>query len=132
MKTISEIKEAHQNKLSKLFESLGIFFAFSKEQFEQSRKEGVVYADGGYGMIIPKDNVQEYLQRVQELAKEVETEYAENIPLDDYIEYELHNHEAFYTWSTDDAFEAVKQYYPNCTSDDMKRVFNKVSKSLNS
>ncbi|MDH6311055.1 hypothetical protein M2451_003901 [Dysgonomonas sp. PFB1-18] len=129
MKTIVQIKEEHQNKLSALFDSLGIFFAFSNEQFEEGRKEGVKYANGGQGMLIPIDNVKEYVRRFSELEKDTEAEFAKHIPMDDYILYELNNHEAFYTWCTDDAYEVVKYRYPNCTPDDMKRVFKQFSNS---
>lgn len=36
--TIEQIHEEQQKKLSAMFEEFGVFFAFSKQQFAQSRK----------------------------------------------------------------------------------------------
>ncbi|MFV0536825.1 MAG: hypothetical protein ACK5M3_05555 [Dysgonomonas sp.] len=130
-KSISDLRKEREDKMSKMFSDLGIFFAFSNEQLVAGRKEGVTYVNAGAGMIIPKDNVEEFKKRHIQLFDEMEREYAENVPMDDYILYELNNHEAFYTWSVDEAYEAVKQYYPSCTIDDMNRVFKIESAKVN-
>lgn len=121
--TIEQIHEEHQKKLSAMFGELGVFFAFSKQQFEQSRKEGVEYVRGFAGMIIPKENVKLVEQRLELIHEEVTALMREHIPMEKYILYELHNHEAFYTGETDDVWELAKSYYPDCTLDDVYKVY---------
>lgn len=123
--TISEIHEGQQKKLSALFEELGIFFAFSKQQFEKSRKEGVEYASGFGGMIIPKENVKLVKGRLDRIHEETAALMREHIPREEYILYQLYNHEAFYTWEISDALEAVRAYYPECTPEETWKVFQK-------
>ena len=121
--TIEQIHKEHQKKLSAMFEEFGVFFAFSKQQFEQSRKAGVEYVSGFAGMIIPKDNVKLVDQRLEFIHKEMTTLICEHIPMEKYILYELHNHEAFYTGEMDDVLELAKSYYPDCTLDDVYKVY---------
>lgn len=121
--TIEQIHEEHQKKLSVMFEEFGVFFAFSKQQFEQSRKEGVEYVRGVADMIIPKDNVKLVGQRLKLIHEEVTSLMREHIPMEKYILYELHNHEAFYTGEMDDVLELAKSYYPDCTLDDVYKVY---------
>lgn len=121
--TIEQIHEEHQKKLSAMFEEFGVFFAFSKQQFEQSRKAGIEYVSGFADMIIPKDNVKLVGQRLKLIHEEVTTLMREHIPMEKYILYELHNHEAFYTGEMDDVLELAKSYYPDCTLDDVYKVY---------
>lgn len=74
-------------------------------------------------MIIHKQNVEEFKKRFKEYSEEGEKEYAKNIPLDDYIQYELYNHECFYTGNYSEALNSVQCSYPHCSIEDVKRVF---------
>ena len=40
----------------KLFKDTGAFFAFSNEQVDEQKQEGVKYVSLGAGMICPKEN----------------------------------------------------------------------------
>lgn len=129
MKTIQQIKKEQQDKLSKMFDDLGIFFAFSKEQLNEKKQDGITYVNGGYGMIIPKDNSQKWKERFDEYSKEGEIEYANHIPMEEYILYELNNHECFYTGDYSEALEAVQVYYPSCTIDSVRAVYQEEYKN---
>ena len=123
MKTITQIKDEEQKKLSKLFDSLGIFFAFSNEQFNAGKKQGVNYTTDGRGMIIPQENTKIFLQSFLAILKETNVEFNNNIKMDDYIYYELGNYECYYTGEYEEVFELVKKIYPQCTMKDVKRVY---------
>lgn len=125
MKTIDEIKKEQEEKLSALFKELGIFFAFSQEQFDSHKKEGVTYVAGDLGMILPKENVKAFYDRHGKLIDEEIAQLKANVPLDDFIRHELWNHECFYTGNYGEIFELVKAYYAQCTMEDIKRVFYK-------
>lgn len=121
--TIEQIHKEHQKKLSAMFEEFGVFFAFSKQQFQQSRKEGVEYVRGIADMIIPKDNVKLVSQRLELIYEEVNALMREHIPMEEYILHELHNHKAFYTDEMAKVWELTKSYYPDCTLDDVYKVY---------
>ncbi|MFS2717030.1 hypothetical protein AAH068_19170 [Bacteroides uniformis] len=121
--TIEQIHEEQQKKLSAMFEEFGVFFAFSKQQFEQSRKEGVEYVSGFAGMIIPKDNVTLVDERLDHIHEEAAALMREHIPMEKYILYELYNHEAFYTGEVDEVLKLARSYYPDCTLDDIYKVY---------
>ena len=122
-KTIIEIKDEEQNKLSKLFKELGIFFAFSTEQFNSQKKEGVEYVSAEAGMIIPVANVDSFIKKFDKLNEETREQYDLHSTMDEYILFELYNHEAFYACNLQSSFEAIRQEYPECTMEDVGRVY---------
>ncbi|MDR1699565.1 MAG: hypothetical protein LBR68_00015 [Lachnoclostridium sp.] len=126
--TIADIRKEQESRLSNLFKTLGIFFAFSTEQFNSQKKEGVTYVSAGSGMIIPKDKVEDFKKGFSLMNKEINQLYEKFIPMDDYILCELYNHEAFYTGDLEDSFEAIILHYPDCTMEDVERVFYKKRK----
>lgn len=125
MKTIQQLKNEHEDKLSAIFDKLGIFFAFSDWQFDEQKKEGVEYIGGGYGMVLPKANVDEWVRMFDEHTKQCEKDYADNVPLEEYIKYELANHECYYTSEYSEALEPVQLFYPDCTIEDVRKVYFK-------
>lgn len=108
-----------------MLNNLGIIFAFSNEQFEQQKSPGVDYVRAGSGMLVPRQNVKVFIGLHDKIIGQTKADFKENVPMDDYISYELSNHEAYYTWDVSDAFEVVKRYYPDCSEEDMWRVFKK-------
>ena len=107
MKSLSHyIQEAQ----TEILERLGGFFAFSQSQLDEQKKEGVEYASGGFGLIAPKDNMKELLEGLENIYKlGVEKDKAEN-GLDKIIKRELANHEAYYTNSIQQTFNAISDY----------------------
>lgn len=83
-----------------------VFFAFGDSQFKegiQKLKESGILLDGekvtsiGAGGFIPSKNVQKYIQGHKDIQKEYKQMKKDEKALNDYILYELHNHEVFYT-----------------------------------
>lgn len=122
-KSIQELDKEREAKYSSILNDLGVFFAFSEDQFDTKKVDGVTYVSGYYGECIPKENVQEYIERMKELVVETKKSFTENIELDQYITYQLANHEAFYTGEINDAMYAVLGYFPDVTEEDMWRVY---------
>ena len=122
-KSHQEIDKEREVKYGAILKELGIFWAFSDNSFNEQRVEGVTYVAGCFGECIPEQNVDEYLKRLKELGAETKKAFAENVDMDEYIAYELGNHEAFYTGEINDAMYAVLGYFPDVTEEDMWRVY---------
>lgn len=114
-----------QQKQTELFEELGVFFAFSNEQFASKRKPGVKYCSAlNVGDCVPVDNAAEFCRRLAVIHEEGrEKELAEK-GLDVIIEEHLVNYECFYTNDVQDAFDALGVY--NVTYEDVCRVYREV------
>jgi len=90
MKCLNDYME---NAQTKAFEESGAFFAFSRQQFNEARQEGVKYADFGSGLICPADKVDALIKRIEEIVQEaIKQDVAEN-GKKNIIWRELANHE---------------------------------------
>jgi hypothetical protein len=98
------------DKQTALFKETGAFFAFSKKQFCEQKKDGVVYNSLGAGMICPKDNAEKLMTGLETIAKDaIQEDIAEN-GIKAIIHRELGNHECQITMDITDAFEALDGY----------------------
>lgn len=122
-KSHQEIDKEREVKYGRILDELGVFWAFSDEQFNEQKVAGITYVSGAYGECIPKENVQTYLTRIKELVEETKKAFTESVNMEDYIRYELANHEAWYTGDISDAMSAVLPYFPDATEVDMWRVY---------
>lgn len=126
-KSISQIKQESQDKQSELFTLLGVFFAFSNQQFGEQKKDGVNYTNLGCGMIAPRENVEEIIAGMDAIDKWTGEELRRNVSADKYILDALCNYECFYTGDISDALEDAKNYYPDCTYESVRQVYSKYS-----
>jgi hypothetical protein len=122
------IKEYTQEKTTELLNELGAFFAFSTEQFNEQKKEGIKYASLGAGLICPKNNAQEFINRFNSLndsaiKQDIEDNGAENI-----IKRELYNYECFYVCDISDAVKALKKY--GFSKDQIQSVYEKEKENV--
>ena len=115
-------EEQHERQ-SALFNKYNVFFAFSQKQFDEKAVKGVKYCHINLGAICPKDNVDQFLKEFGELQEAFTTEILADNSKYDIINYELHNHECFYTGSIEDALDALDEY--NFTREDVQEVYNK-------
>jgi hypothetical protein len=107
MKYLSDYTQQAQTDL---FDELGVFFAFSNQQFEEARKQDIEYVSLGMGMIVPENNAKSLVERLVEIQKEgIKQDIAEN-GKDAIIRRELFNHECFYTHDITDCVETLKEY----------------------
>ena len=107
MKTLSNYSQENQ---SALFNETGVFFAFSDDQFNEAKKEGVKYVSLGRGIICPKQNVDKLLDGLKQISiKAIAQDIAEN-GAEAIIRRELWNHESFYDWDFSRAIDSLKCY----------------------
>jgi len=110
-----ELKKEKEKRFDKLLNDVGMFFAFSNEQFVKNKtplENGDKYVSIGSGGYMPKSMVNLYLRSSDELNKWYKSEMKKNKnnALAE-IEYELANYECYYTGSINDAFEILKDRY---------------------
>jgi hypothetical protein len=100
-----------QEKMTVIIDDLKVFFAFSESQLEEGLKKTNTKREDlvsmGMGGFIPKVNVKEYHRRSNELM-EWFGEETKKIKAEKIIEYELSNHECYYTGDITDALEVLK------------------------
>ena len=115
-----------QEKQTALFNDLGVFFAFSNEQFAKSKQPNVDYCSVlGAGDCVPVDNAQEFYERYSALVEEHRKQELAEKGIDKLIEEQLVNHECFYTGSVDNAVDALACY--NVTHEQAWAIYNKIS-----
>jgi hypothetical protein len=125
MKYLSHYVEAAQTKL---FNETGTFFAWSKQQYEEGKKEGVEYSFLGAGIVCPAGNVDALTDGLETInAQGIAQDLAEN-GKDAIIERELHNHEAFYVGSVRDTLGALEGY--GITREEIVRVYKRVAPTI--
>jgi hypothetical protein len=108
-----EIKEEYQKKLGELSEQVGLFWAFSREQFVEGKTKNPTngkYTSIGMGGYLPSEKVEEYLKGLKTLNKWY-NEARKQSKKSEAILYELNNYECFYTGDITDAYEVLKDLY---------------------
>lgn len=121
MKSYREIEQESALKLSALIKECGVFFAFSKEQFDQNKtplKDGEKYVSIEGGGYLPKGNVQAFLDGQEAISKWETEAIKQNNAKDAHIAYELSNYECYYTGDISRAL-AILPY----TEEDVLRVY---------
>ncbi|CAK2046436.1 BCTnown [Vibrio crassostreae] len=116
-----------QDKQTQAFNEAGAFFAFSNQQFDDEKKEGVKYASLGMGLICPTDNVRQLMIRLYSIAQEGIAEDIKENGKKAIIRRELFNHECFYTNDICDCVEKLEGY--GITYDEIYEVFNHIRKT---
>ena len=107
MKYLSHYTEEAQTKL---FDDNGAFFAFSTDQFNAAKKDGVKYAACGAGLICPKENIGHLMSGLKETREAgIKLDMEEN-GAKAIIWRELGNHECQITMDTADAVAALDGY----------------------
>lgn len=107
---------------TKALNEAGAFFAFSKSQYDEQKKEGVIYVNGPAGMICPKENLAKLMDTLENIYKlAIEQDIAEN-GLERIVIRELNNHEAYYTTHLESTIEALTDY--PVTPEDIKHIFH--------
>ena len=120
MKHLSDYMSERQTAT---FEKYGVFFAFSRKQIDEGRKEGIQYQHVGHGMIVPKEYVEVVMKELDEIYQDgIKQDIAEN-GIDAIIKRELENYECYYTGNISEAVEALEDY--GITTDQVKAIFRR-------
>ena len=123
---LEDLKQQKQDRVTALINECSMFFAFSNEQFNESKtplKEGEKYLSLGAGCYMPKGNIDKWLSGTDEIDKWFKDAVRENKLRRANIEYELRNHEAGYTGEIDDTLSALGEDY---TPEEVKQVLNEI------
>lgn len=126
--TIQEIKQQQSERMSKILKDNNIFFAFSNKQFEENKtplKDGEKYASLFGGGFIPSSNLEAYKKQTNDLNEWFFNSIKENNLIESHILYELQNHEAFYTYDIEEAFNSLPY-----SKEEVQKVFNKYVNQL--
>lgn len=113
-----EIKNKRQADYNALLNDLGVFWAFSNEQFAEGLKkaketmqEGEKITDIGAGGFMPSKNVNALIKGTKEIERAFKKAIKDAKARQEHIIYELNNHEAFYTGEIEDTLDALGQDY---------------------
>ena len=111
-----------EDKQTALFEETNTFFAFSRKQFNEGKKEGIIYINMGRGMLTDKRYVKKLINGLDKIYKDsIQQDIKEN-GIDAIIKRELANHEAWYTMDITDTKEKLKDY--PIKEDQIIKIFN--------
>ncbi len=116
-----------------LFDELGIFFAFSPEQFNEGRTEGVKYVQMDGGFLCPKSNIKEFLERYEKVLNTAIAEDVKENGAPGIIEREFFNHEAQLTMDLTDTKAALQPYidqYPGLFTPEVIREQCRAARNL--
>lgn len=119
-----ELKQEHEKKFDAVLKSSGMFFAFSKEQFDNSKTDlepGDKYVHTYAGGYMPKSMVPKWEKDTEELQSWLMKTIDDCNLKESHIIYELRNHEAFYSYDISGAMSALPFY----TEFEVQAVFNK-------
>lgn len=114
MKSLGEIKKEKEDKVSALIAECLMFFAFSDEQFAESKTQlqpGEKYVHIGAGAYMPKSKVDTYITGMASIKKWYKEAIKESNLRKQNIEYALNNHEAHYTGDIEPALVELGSDY---------------------
>lgn len=117
----TELKKELSEKVQKLHDKTGVFWAFSNDQFKEGAKDAESVTKIGMGGFVPSVNYQELATQTKRLYQWFNEEVKKLEP-EKVILYELANHEAWYTGDITDAYEVLKDY--GYTPEQVQKVLN--------
>lgn len=109
--------------VSELFKRLGSFFAFSNDQFNAARIQGIRYVNMRYGMFTPVGTDQELLDELDKIGSNARLQRMAEFGREAIISYELGNYESWYTGNIDNACECLEEY--SITRDEVQAIYRK-------
>lgn len=122
-----ELKKEYDNKYNEELNKTGLFWAFNRKQFDENKthknapdSEYLTIGDGGYIHKSNKNNLDNFFKII---APKLNKDFTSKIKIDDLIEYELENHECYYTGDFSLVIVAVKDYYNELSN---KEIIEKV------
>lgn len=128
-----------QEETNKLITDCDVFFAFSVSQMQEgidklkatgkyniTADNKLKLTDIGAGGFIPSINLDKYIKGHKDIQKEYKKMKKDEKARKDYILYELHNHEVFYTG---DINTFCSTYMSDIPKDEIIRVYKSHSKS---
>lgn len=130
MKKFIEIKEEFDNRKNEELSKTGIFYAFSNEQFDENKTHKDA-PDNEYmrifgGAFIHKSNKEKLDDYFKNILPQLEKDFTNKIKIDDLIEYELGNHECYYTGEWFEIVPLIASYYPTISREEISEKIKNV------
>lgn len=134
---VAKLKEEYNNKYNEELNNTGIFWAFGQQQFEENRthKEEPLNLEnyrslgcGGYFHIKDKENIDRFFK---EIAPKLKQDFISKVDREQYIRYELENHETYLTGRTNEIYELLKSCYADLTQEEIDKIYNKYKENYN-
>lgn len=115
IKNFYKIKEEFDNKSQNELHKTGIFYAFSNSQWEEYRTYKENSTDKDYltvygGAYIHKNDKSKLDNYFKNILPKLKKELVNNVGIDSIIEYELINHECFYTEEWNVIIPVIENY----------------------
>ena len=114
--------------LTPILEANGAFFAFSQAQFDEQKKEGVIYVSMGAGLICPKENADKLHEEVKRNSKKAIKAEIKKKGAKAIIRHEYFNHESQISMSTESAENALKRYIETAPNEFTKELISETFK----
>lgn len=123
-------REIYSKKYDEELMKTGIFFAFSNEQFEENKipKEAKdnEFISCGMGMFIHKSNKKKLDDFFATTEKELKKELKEKTTIEEMIQYELINHECYYTQEPLEILDLIQSYYQETPEEEIKQKIESI------
>lgn len=120
-----------EKDLEDLIDEVGAFYAFSKEQFDKSKVEGVKYISDGTGLLIPKAKFDYFFDEYNQIIDNGAKNHLAKYGADAIIRYEYFNHEQQLSYCQDvkntSTYESLSPYFgmKGFELENIERVFKK-------
>ena len=124
-----DLKKAKDEAISKAIKDHKVFFAFSNEQFEESKTElqpNEKYVRLQGGGFIPELQFNSFIKEMVKVQDNFKKAVEENNLKEKHIIYELQNYECFYTMDPTEAINTLSDFY---SEKEILEVFSKCVKS---
>lgn len=123
--TFAQVKKINDEQFNLALTNGGVFFAFSKEQFEEGKAKHPIQGDDkyvsfGYGGYILKSKKEALEKALEEINTNFRKVIQDNNFQDKEILYHLHNHECYYTGDIEDVVDNLNGIY---TREEISKVF---------
>lgn len=109
------LKNEYDKKYNEEFNKTGVFWAFTDAQFDENKTHKNApdseYLNVGLGGYIHKSNKEKLNNFNNIIAPKLKKEFANSIDINDLIDYELVNHECYYTYDYSEVIRLVQYYF---------------------
>lgn len=131
--TFSEIKEQYTKEYNENLKKTGVFFAFSNQQFDENKTHKDApdneYKAVGLGGYIHKSNISKLENFFNEIEPKLKKKFIKKVNINDMIDYELINHECWYTGDYMEIVPLIQSYYSDITVNEIIEKVKKVYES---
>lgn len=122
MTNFKKLSNYTDEKISELLKLNGAFFCFSQKQFEESKKENIIYKNLQGGLICPKENAETLNNKIDEIYTNALHEQVKEFSPQRIIQYQYFNHETQITGDIENIKNILSEYinlYPNLFTNEL-------------